>query len=93
MKPEELSFEMAKAKWDSDNGPTKHLSWFKTWDELDKDYQEIWIEDMRVVLRVVLKRIQEGEVVEIDYHYLPNGDSQFTEVVLKPEFQKFMEEK
>lgn len=36
------------------------------------------------MLRVVLKHIQEGEVVEPEF---PNG------IILKPDFQKFMEEK
>lgn len=82
MKPEELAFQMAKAKWDNDNGDK-----WKSWDELDKDYQEIWIEDMRVVLRVVLKHIQEGEVVSVKAEYM--GEN----IILQPDFQKFMEEK
>ena len=87
MKPEELTFKMAKAKWENYNDEK-----LKAWDELDKDYQEIWIDDMRVVLRVVLKSLQEGEVVDLTsatdaYLYTTY------KIVLNPDFQKFMEGK
>ena len=76
MKPEELVEKMAEATSKQWNHPAFPES-VKTSDR----------NMARKMFRVVLKHIQEGEVVSVKVEYM--GEN----TILKPDFQKFMEEK
>jgi hypothetical protein len=89
MIPEELAFKMAEAKWGYDNRDNKDWC-FKTWDELNREFQETLVDDMRIVLCVVLKAIEDGEVVGLGGEPDKSGWV-LSSPVLKPDFQKFLE--